>query len=654
MRLGRAFAAGFLFSAICLFPKNAPGQATITESNTNFVYVDGINGKDTNAGTQTAPLRTIQAGLNKADTLYNHKNLGSRVEVLPGVYRESDYIGVSTGRTSAPITLEAVTPGSVTIAGSDVYTGWTDEGTGMIFDHPWTYDFGACALPSGWPTGLQPIVSRREMVVVNGTSLTQVLDPSLLIPGTFLVDEANNLLRVAPPSGVDLNAGTVEVATRPTTLTVSGRTNFALRGVGFEHAANCFNQQSAFVWNSTNVLVDQITATTNNWGGFGVANSSNITVQNSVASYNGGFGMMLSHTTNLLLSNSETDYNNWRGAQGSFYDWGMGGIKFWQIHGGTVQNYSAYNNYAEGLWFDTDNRQITVTNARLAGNLLANLQVELNVGPISMNNSVLCYGGLGVNVNSSSGFSLTNSKLFDNGGPGVVGTIQGNFYIAGPNAGRSFTDWQTGVSYTVTPANITLTGNIIEDWSYATENSFGTYLGSAPWATFLSTFASDQNTWFDPNRATSFLISGGKRQTLAQWQAATGLDTNSVWGQPASSPLQQRNCTPPAPVQSDFAVFTDKQTYTAVNGTVNIAVLQKSFGSGFANGSASIAVSGLPLGSAVTVGSLTTLPAKASVNSTQLVTITPGANAIPGVPMPLTIVATQNGRVHMVPVSIIP
>ncbi len=652
---GISFAVTALtFAALAVSGKSAHAQANVTESNSNYIYVDAMNGKDSNAGTQSAPVRTVQAGFYKADTQFNHKGQGSRVEILPGTYRETVAVWPTYKHTSAPITLEAVTPGTVTIAGSDVYTGWADEGAGAIFDHGWSYKFGACPLPNAWPSGLQPIVFRREMVIVNGTPLTQVLDAGLLTPGTFFVDQTNSRLRVAPPSGVDLNAATVEVATRPTTLTVSGRTNFVVRGIGMEHAANCIGSEGGEVSKSSNVLVDKIWASTNNWGGFGVWSVNDVTIQNSVASYNGGFGMNLARSTNLLLSNTEMDYNNWRGAQGAFYDWGMGAIKFWQIHGATVKDIYAYNNHAQGLWFDTDNRDITVDNANLAGNLLGNLQVELNAGPISMTNSVLCYGGLGANLNSSSNFSLTNSKLFDNGGPGVVGSIQGEVYIAGPNSGRHFSDWQTGQYHNVTTSDITLTGNIIEDWSYSNENVIGTYVSGSAWTNFVKTLVSDENTWYDPNRPTAFSVTGGHRQALNQWQSATGADKNSVWSEPVYSALQQRSCKPAGPAQSDFGVFTDRRIYQASKGSVNINLMQKSFGSTFANAQATITATGLPADASMLLAAPTVLPVKASANSMRMLTIAPGAHATKGVAIPVTLVATANGRVHTVTLSIIP
>ncbi len=658
MRLLKVTTTALAFATVVLSGKCAHAQANVKESTVNYIYVDAANGNNSNSGDQSAPLRTVQAALNKADAL-NHKGQGSRVEILPGTYREFPTLGPSTGRTSAPITIEAVTPGTATLDGSDVYTNWTDEGNETIYDHPWSYKFGQCRLPSGWPTGIQPIVFRRELVSVNGVLMNQVLSTADLLPGTFLVDESAGRLRLAPPAGVDMSTAKIEVGTRPRSLLISGRTNVVLRGLQLEHAASCLLDTSAFVWNSHEVLIDHVTANNNAWNGLGIANGTNITIQNSTGSYNGGLGISISHMKYVLLTNSEADYNNWRGVQGAFYDWGMGGIKFWQTHDATVSNVYTLNNHAQGLWFDTDNRDITVSHSVMSGNLLANLQVELNAGPISMDDSVLCYGGIGVNLNSSANFTLTNSKLFNNGGgPTVLGNIQGEFYVAGPNDGRHFTDFETHEYHNVTPADVTMTGNIIENWSYNNQNALGTYVSGSAWSHYLKTLISDNNEWYDPNRTDSILLSGGKRQTFANWQSSTGLDQHSVWSEPKYSPVQQRPCTAPRNVanvataapNADFGVYTDKSKYTASNGMVSIKVVGKSF----QGGNISMILQGLPQGASYSLSAAQSFPTKVSTNSMQTLTITPGAKASKGVAIPVTLVASQNGRVHTVTFSVTP
>ena len=116
-------------------------------------------------------------------------------------------------------------------------------------------------------------------------------------------------------------------------------------------------------------MFDRVQANWNNWGGLSISGASNFTVQNSIASHNGGVGFQTTRSQYGLYDFNETDYNNWRGAQAAFYDWGMGGFKLFQTRNITVQNHYSYNNQAQGLWFDTDNKNMTVTNATLVGSL---------------------------------------------------------------------------------------------------------------------------------------------------------------------------------------------------------------------------------------------------------------------------------------------
>src|ERR1017187_7751743 len=94
---------------------------------TAFIYVD-LNGNDSNSGTQSQPLKTLQAAVTIAFK-NNKNNIGTRVTVNPGTYRESAQYNAGTGNTTAPITFQALTNGTVILAGSDIYTGWTLSGS---------------------------------------------------------------------------------------------------------------------------------------------------------------------------------------------------------------------------------------------------------------------------------------------------------------------------------------------------------------------------------------------------------------------------------------------------------------------------------------------------------------------------------------------
>ena len=614
-----------LSAALCLTGIYSNAQANVNENQHTYIYVDANNGSDGSSGSSSAPLQTIQAAINAANS-YNRQGVAVKVIVNAGVYRETVDIS-SYASTGAALTVESSTPGAAVIAGSDVLTGWSDRGSG-IYAHSWNQNLGACAVPSGWPSTFPAIARRTEMVFVNGNPLTQVVSSSQLRPGTFFVDDSADTMLVAPPAGVSIWNSNVEAAVRSNTLNIAGRSNVVLRGLVFRHAANCMNTSGANIYNSTNVLVDSIQALWNNWGGLGIYSSNNITVQGSVASHNGGVGLMGARDQNAIFSYNESDYNNWRGAQAALFDWGMGGTKLMYMRNATVQNHFSYNNQAQGLWFDTDNENITINNATLVGNVMAGLQLEADQGPVRLQNSLLCSNGAGVNVLNVQKLSITNNALYNNGGTGIYDG--GEIFVAGFSGGHAITNWLTGEYYNLVTTGTVVSGNVIANASNG-QIVFGTYLNGNDWSQFASTLNSHNNQWYDPANWNSFMLPYGKHVGMPDWQAAVGSDYSSAWSAPSNAP----GCSAPAPDYADFALGLNREHYTRQNGQATVRIRLSSFGEGPVN----LSVAGLPGGVSgafsdnnIAQGQLTLTLSAAPYAGTQTV--------------PVTIWATTADRVH--------
>lgn len=605
-------------------------QANVVEDQTTYVYADAQAGSDSNSGAQTSPFKTVQAAVNKANS-FNQQGIGVKVIVNPGVYRETVTIG-NYRVTSAPLTVQAATTGTAIIDGADVLTGWTLESNGISYARSWTYGFGDCAVPSGWPTTFAEIGKRREMIFVNGTPLTQVMNYSDLKPGTFFVNETYSVIHVAPPAGTNMSTATVEAAARAQTLNAVSRTNLVLRGLVFQHAAACINAPGAAINSSNNVLIDTVQADWNNWGGLGVFGSTNVTIQNSVASYNGGVGFMGNKDVNVLLNSNESDYNNWRGAQAAFYDWGMGGTKFFQTHGATVQNHYSYNNQAQGLWFDTDNKNITITNSTLSGNVQAALQIERNEGPITLQNSSLCSSGQGVNVLTSTGITIENNAFYNNSG---TNKFQAEIFIAGQAGGKIITDWQTGQNYDLFTTGMVLSGNTFQNAAPG-QLVFGTYLGGSDWTQFASTLNSSKNTWYDPTTTSSFKVVNGKVVNLNGFQNTVQTDYTSSWALPAALPA---TCAAPTPSFTDFSVNVDvgtTYTYTMASGVAVANVRVNSFGF---TSPASLNVTGLPSGVTASFSQASLLNGAATLTFS-------ASKSAKAQTVPVTVWAVSGNRVH--------
>src|ERR1035437_1076707 len=177
MRLLKLFST-LLLAAVAMAGTRAYSQADVTESQATPIFVDGEKGSDlavtsafssaTNVGTSAAPLQSIQASINLANTRIQN-NVATKIVVNPGVYRESLDLESLSSQTSAALTIEAATAGAAVVSGSDVVSGWQKEsGHPSIWERSWQYNFGTCATPRGWPGGIPTIVRRTEMIFVNG------------------------------------------------------------------------------------------------------------------------------------------------------------------------------------------------------------------------------------------------------------------------------------------------------------------------------------------------------------------------------------------------------------------------------------------------------------------------------------------------------
>lgn len=558
-------------------------QAYVNENQSTYLYVDAQYGNDSNSGAYNYPLKTIQNAVNRSNT-NNSKWIGTKIIVRPGVYREHVNIG-NYGSTTAPVTIQAAVAGTAILSGSDVLSGWWWS-WGSVWAHTWTSNFGTSAIPAGWPSPMAPIGRRTELLFVNGVPLTEVMSTADLRPGTFMVDETNNVMYMNPPAGTNVSTSTIEAAMRPQTLTVSSRNNLVFRGLVFRHAASVINTPSVSISGSWNIVFDTDQAIWNNWTGIGIYSSNNVTVQWSIASHNGGEGFTTTKGQSVLFDSNESDYNNWRGAQAGLYDWGMGGAKFMWMRNSTVKNHFAYRNQAQGVWFDTDNQNITVNNVTSSENTLGALQVELNEGPILVENSHFCSSGIGANLVNSEYVTFNNNAFYNNSG---TANQQAEIFLAGRSGGRPVTDWLTGAYHNIYTNHVTLTNNTFED-TYWPQNVFGTYLTGWDWTEFATTLSANYNRWYDPANQWSFKLPNNNYATLSGWKSATNTDWTSGWALPSVSPSGP--CWVPWSSFPDFAVNLDQEAIYMSKGAASAGVHVNSF----SYGTVSMWVSGMPSG----------------------------------------------------------
>ena len=231
----------------------------------------------------------------------------------------------------------------------------------------------------------------REMVFVNGTPLTQVISANQIVEGTFYVDDASHLISIWPPSGTNMSTAAIEVAVRPATFNVQNATNVVLRGITFEHANTCPQAGgSVSVTSSDHILIDTDNFLWNNQGGLGFFETNNVVVQNNVANHNGASGIGDGQGKDHNYYDNETSYNNWREAMGAYYGWAYDGAKILLMHTADFNGFKTYYNQTGGIWFDTDNKNITVENLDSSNNLTMGMFLEADEGPITITDSKFC------------------------------------------------------------------------------------------------------------------------------------------------------------------------------------------------------------------------------------------------------------------------
>ena len=180
-------------------------------------HVSVASGSDQNVGSESAPLKTIQAAAERAYP-------GDRVIVHSGVYREWVH-PVRSGTELQPIVFQAAQGEKVEIKGSEVIKGWrhVDRNTWMVklpntFFHsfnPYTDTIhGDWLERGGW--------SHTGEVYLNGNPLNEVANlDSLFLGGCcqplwFAKADKDTTFIWANFSGHDPNAGMVEINVRQT------------------------------------------------------------------------------------------------------------------------------------------------------------------------------------------------------------------------------------------------------------------------------------------------------------------------------------------------------------------------------------------------------------------------------------------------------
>jgi len=304
------------------------------------------------------------------------------------------------------------------------------------------------------------------MVTVDGEVLQQVMAEESLssTPQSFWVDEDNDRLYLhvlSPPSEA-------EISVQDCLLSTQALSNLVLRNLTFTHGGSHLLGEGAVRFTEgEHLLIDQCHFTKNNGNALSLRGRDqtegaltttfgihHVTLRDTTLNGNGIAGLETYALENASLSEVESKYNNWRGNWVGFR-FGWVGSRLYRTHNALLESCYFDENLCRGLWFDYDNRDVTVRNSSFSHNRTNGMKFEVNAGPIVIENCQIDDNAeAGVTVTNTEGVSLVDCTLHRNRQSQIqIYSLEGHF----------LRDWESGASTTVYPRNWSVSGCSFEN-----------------------------------------------------------------------------------------------------------------------------------------------------------------------------------------------
>ena len=388
-------------------PPSSTGSLPVGQANyaapANAVYASP-SGNDANAGTATAPVRTVGRAIALAPS-------GATVVLRAGLFRESLTL-------TKPVTIQNAPGEAAWLEGSTAVSGWVRTATGWRkdgwttrFDHSPTYTQGA---PDSQVPYWQfvspsfPMAAHPDQVWLNGVSQTQVASLSQLRAGTFFLDEATSQLHIgSDPTGRTVEASTLSKA-------VSVRANgVVIRGIGIRRYAPSVWMVGAVTLESPSARVENVVVQDMATTGIS-ALATDITLNRVSVLDSGMLGIHARYADRLQLTSVLSSRNNDERFNIAPVS---GGAKLGSTRGVTVRNSSFSGNFGHGFWIDLSVYNTTYANTTFRDNVGTGLFLEISARATVVDSLFSGNGEFGIKVNNTSDVKIWNNTFVGNGRP---------------------------------------------------------------------------------------------------------------------------------------------------------------------------------------------------------------------------------------------
>ncbi|MTD12753.1 DUF1565 domain-containing protein [Nakamurella sp. YIM 132087] len=351
-------------------------------------------GSDSAAGTESAPLRTVTAAVDKVRT-------GGTVVVRGGTYNES----VTIDRT---VTVQAYPKEAVWFDGSLPVTGWSKSGSSWVssgwtaqFDRSTSYTRGDRSDRFLDPD--HPLAAWPDQVWIGSKALRQVSSASAVVAGTFYVDYNSDTLRI----GSDPGGQEVRSSNKHQAFYVTGD-DVTLQGFGVRRYATPIPDSGAVRMGKAGGTVRNLVISDNATIGLSVRGDDQ-TVQNVTVVRNGMLGIGGNAAYGLRITDSIVQDNNLEEFKPAPVS---GGIKITRSRDVSFIGNDVSRNLSAGIWCDESCYDITVVDNIANDNSTTGIQLEISELAVVANNQTIG-NNIGIQIINTGGVRIFNNEIGD-------------------------------------------------------------------------------------------------------------------------------------------------------------------------------------------------------------------------------------------------
>ncbi len=453
------------------------------------------NASNDNEGTEDYPFESFGPALYYTRQLFDN-NETKTIVIHEGIYREDSLFWSDPEDIHTRLVVKAYEDDEVIISGSEIWNGWEHISGTDYYTHSWEFDWGLLTEQPGWDEEQQSIKTlawiascndllvRREMLIVNGERYAQVLTEEELFPGAFYVDEDYDIITMEVKPGTDMQTAVVEVPNAGFIFRAVQSDHIKFEGITFQHTNGYLGNAAFGILNCDRIVVENCKFLNNNWTGIDASSSTNVTYRNLESSDNGALGFGGFRDVGLRIIDCETYRNNWRGYAAGTMTWALGGMKVLEMRDVEVIGHTSRYNYTRGMWFDTNNENISIIDSDFSENYHDGIFFEASQGPFLIEG---CYFG----TNAEAAVAITCAEDVTVNDCIMEGNQYG-FFISGTE--RTFYNHILGDTMTTLNIGSVVTNNIITALEEG-QDCISSNSGQGYWQMFLDDLVWENNVW---------------------------------------------------------------------------------------------------------------------------------------------------------------